>query len=305
MSTPSAGQSAGQLETRGIEPVPEGECNGHPLQLFWVWFAANISILGLPLGATLVAFRGLAIWQAIIVAILGAAGSFAVVGIISIAGRRGRAPSLTLSRAIFGVRGNIGPTLVSLMSRLGWETVNTTTAAFVLLSLCSILFGSAVEAKSAPVLTLIFIGIFVLLTLAVSGLGHATLLVIQKWATYVFGALNILVGGFLCATIDWSAVFNATPAPMSAMIIGIGTMGHAAYRGLAIAREFRARGKTVVMGGYMASYDRLEGFTDALVSATRRVQIRVTDGRYAHLLRRCIEEPDAGDQRLDRAGGVL
>jgi purine-cytosine permease-like protein len=81
MSSSNAGQSAGQLETRGIEPVPEAECNGHPLQLFWVWFAANISILGLPLGATLVAFRGLAIWQAIIVAILGAAGSFAVVGI--------------------------------------------------------------------------------------------------------------------------------------------------------------------------------------------------------------------------------
>ena len=90
MSSSNAGQNAGQLETRGIEPVPEAECNGHPLQLFWVWFAANISILGLPLGATLVAFRGLAIWQAIIVAIIGAAGSFAVVGIISIAGRRGR-----------------------------------------------------------------------------------------------------------------------------------------------------------------------------------------------------------------------
>ena len=54
---------------------------------------------------------------------------------------------------------------------------------------------------------------------------HATLLVIQKWATYVFGALNIVVGGFLCATIDWSAVFNATPAPLSAMIIGVGTDG--------------------------------------------------------------------------------
>lgn len=59
MSSSTAGQSAGQLETRGIEPKPEAECNGHPLQLFWVWFAANISILGLPLGATLVAFRGL------------------------------------------------------------------------------------------------------------------------------------------------------------------------------------------------------------------------------------------------------
>ena len=224
MSSSSTGQSAGQLETRGIEPVPEGECNGQPLELFWVWFAANISILGLPLGATLVAFRGLAIWQAMIVAIIGAAGSFAVVGIVSIAGRRGRAPSLTLSRAVFGMRGNIGPTLISMISRVGWETVNTTTAAFVLLSLCSILFGSAVDAKSAPLLTLLFIGIFVLLTLAVSGLGHATLLVIQKWSTYVFGALNLLVGGFLCATIDWVAVFDAASAPLSAMIIGVGTM---------------------------------------------------------------------------------
>ena len=111
MSHLRVGHSAGQLETRGIEPVPENECNGNPLQLFWVWFAANISILGLPLGATLVAFHQLAIWQVILVALIGAAGSFAVVGVISIAGRRGRAPSLTLSRAIFGVRGNIGPTL--------------------------------------------------------------------------------------------------------------------------------------------------------------------------------------------------
>lgn len=224
MSTPNAGHSAGQLETRGIEPVPENECNGNPLQLFWVWFAANISILGLPLGATLVAFHQLAIWQVIIVALIGAAGSFAVVGVISIAGRRGRAPSLTLSRAIFGVRGNIGPTLVSLISRVGWETVNTTTAAFVLLALCSILFSTPTEAKNAPILTLVFIGIFTLLTLSVSGLGHATLLIIQKWATYVFGALNLLVGGFLCATIDWQGVFSAEPAPVSAMIIGIGIM---------------------------------------------------------------------------------
>ncbi|MFP3516525.1 cytosine permease [Pseudomonas sp. SIMBA_077] len=224
MSTPNTAHSAGQLETRGIEPVPENECRGNPLQLFWVWFAANISILGLPLGATLVAFHHLAIWQVIIVALIGAAGSFAVVGIISIAGRRGRAPSLTLSRAVFGVRGNIGPTLVSLMSRLGWETVNTTTAAFVLLALSAILFGSPTEAKHAPLLTLLFIAIFTLLTLSVSGLGHATLLLIQKWATYVFGALNLLVAGFLCATIDWQLVFNAQPAPLSAVIIGIGIM---------------------------------------------------------------------------------
>lgn len=36
-------------------------------------------------------------------------------------------------------------------------------------------------------------------------------------------------------------------------IVAIGTMGHTIFRGLELAREFRQRGKMVVMGGYMAS----------------------------------------------------
>jgi radical SAM superfamily enzyme YgiQ (UPF0313 family) len=36
-------------------------------------------------------------------------------------------------------------------------------------------------------------------------------------------------------------------------IVAIGSMGHATFRGIEIAQEFRKRGATVVMGGYMAS----------------------------------------------------
>jgi len=36
-------------------------------------------------------------------------------------------------------------------------------------------------------------------------------------------------------------------------IVGIGAMGHAVFRAIDIAKEFRKRGKTVFMGGYMAS----------------------------------------------------
>ncbi|GAA4835351.1 purine-cytosine permease family protein [Saccharopolyspora rosea] len=214
----------GALETRGIEPVPEQERHGHPMQLFWVWFAANISILGLPLGATLVALQKLAFWQAAIVALVGSVGSFAIVGAVSIAGRRGGAPGLTLSRAVFGVRGNAGPTLVSLISRLGWETVNTTTAAFALLSLCSILFGTDPTAKSAPALTIACIAVFVICTVIVSGLGHRVLVSVQRWATWVFGALNIVVAGCLVSDVDWHAVGSAPPASVGAMIAGIGTV---------------------------------------------------------------------------------
>src|SRR5690606_9057773 len=138
--------------------------------------------------------------------------------------RRGGAPGLTLSRAVFGVRGNAGPTLVSLISRLGWETVNTTTAAFALLSLFAIVFGTEPNAKSAPVLTIVCIGVFVLLTVIVSGLGHRVLVAVQRWATWVFGALNIVVAVNLVATVDWQAVGAASPASIGAMIAGVGTI---------------------------------------------------------------------------------
>lgn len=50
-------------------------------------------------------------------------------------------------------------------------------------------------------------------------------------------------------------------------IIGIGTMGYTIYRGIEIAREFRKRGKLVVMGGYMASMvvDKVLEYVDSVV----------------------------------------
>ncbi|ROS58029.1 purine-cytosine permease-like protein [Frigoribacterium sp. PhB160] len=238
------------IEQRGIEPVPDDERTGQAGALFWVWFAANISILGLPLGATLVAFQGLTIWQALVVAVVGAAGSFALVGVISIAGRRGGAPGLTLSRAVFGVRGNIGPTAISLLSRLGWETVNTTTAAFVLLSLFAILFGADGRAKEQPLVTLAAILVFIVCTVLVSGLGHAAIVVIQRWATWIFGALNVFVAVFLVARVDWDTVSSAPAGPVSAMVIGIGTIAAGTGIGWATAGADIARySKTSVKAG--------------------------------------------------------
>jgi len=251
--TPSSGTLT-SIEQRGIEPVPAAERTGQAGALFWVWFAANISILGLPLGATLVAFQHLNIWQALLVAVIGAAGSFAVVGVISIAGRRGGAPGLTLSRAVFGVRGNIGPTFVSLLSRLGWETVNTTTAAFVLLSLFTIIFGTDGDAKHNPVLTIVAILVFVVATVLISGLGHAFIVAVQKWATWVFGALNVFVAVFLVVRVDWHVVGSAPAGPFAAMAIGIGTIAAGTGIGWATAGADIARySKTSVRAGKLVS----------------------------------------------------
>ena len=220
MSDSTASERVGTVETRGIEPVPDSERHGQSRQMFWTWFAANISILGLPLGASLVAFHALNIWQAVLVAIIGSFGSFAMVGALSIAGKRGGAPAMTLSRAVFGVRGNLAPTLITWISRAGWETINTTTAAYAMLALVSIAFGW----HQNDALTIICLLLFIGLTLVISGLGHATIMWINRWATYVFGLLNLVVMGFLVATVDWTAVLLAHPAPLSAVIAGAGVI---------------------------------------------------------------------------------
>ena len=67
-STPSTGGLT--LETRGIEIVGEADRKGRPRDLFWPWFAANVSVLGISYGAFILAF-GVSFWQGVFAAIVG------------------------------------------------------------------------------------------------------------------------------------------------------------------------------------------------------------------------------------------
>ena len=57
---------------------------------------------------------------------------------------------------------------------------------------------------------------------------------------------------------DWETeliyeVIEDVPFDTDADLIGVSTMGHGVIRSIDIAREYRRRGKTVILGGYMAS----------------------------------------------------
>jgi purine-cytosine permease-like protein len=210
-------EHVGVIETRGIDPVPNQERHGKPLDLFWMWFGANMGVLGITMGAALVTFNGLNVVQSVIVSALGAAGSFLLVGMLSTAGKRGGAPGLTLSRAVFGVRGNWGPTLVSWLGFVGWETVMCTTAAFALLAVLG-LFGI----QATTILTAACVVIIVAIAALIGLFGHATIMWIQKWLTWVFGALTIIVVAFLAVTVNWTTVFARPAGSWTAVMGGIG-----------------------------------------------------------------------------------
>ena len=115
------------VESRGLDPVPDKDRHGRPAELFWVWFAANLGIIGIVYGA-IIASLGLDLWQGTVVAIVGSALSFLLVGVLGVAGKRAGLPMLVLSRLPFGRSGNIGPAAVSWVSLVGWETVTAVIA---------------------------------------------------------------------------------------------------------------------------------------------------------------------------------
>ena len=101
-----------RIEENGINVIVESERKGQPRELFWPWFGANVSVLGLSYGSFVLGF-GISFWQASVVGLIGIVFSFWLCGIIATAGNRGSAPTMVLSRAAFGVRGNRLPSAIS------------------------------------------------------------------------------------------------------------------------------------------------------------------------------------------------
>lgn len=123
-ATSSPGQTATEVrrrgvETTGIEIIDESARTARPHDLFWPWFAANVSVFGISYGAYVLGF-GISFAQAAVVAVVGVILSFALCGIIAIAGKRGSAPTMILSRAAFGVQGQKVPGVMSWLVSIGW-----------------------------------------------------------------------------------------------------------------------------------------------------------------------------------------
>lgn len=190
-----------QVENIGIDLVPEAERTGKPLQLFWIWSAANIGILGIVYGAIIVSF-GLSFIQSVLAAIVGIA-SFIFVGLTSFAGQKGRTTTLTLSRAIFGIKGNTAPTVFSWINLMGWEAVNIITGTMTLAALFQAI-GFDISIVSTSISLLLFGG----LTVVVSLLGQNTVQWLQSWCTKIFGTMTLIVVVYIMFTTNWEAVVN-------------------------------------------------------------------------------------------------
>ncbi|MYM20594.1 allantoin permease [Brevibacterium sp. 5221] len=216
-AAPSAPRHAPLLETTGIEIVTDAQRTARPHHLFWPWFAANVSVFGMSYGSYLLGF-GISFWQASIVAVVGIVVSFALCGLVAIAGKRGSAPTMVLSRAAFGVDGQRLPGIASWLTSIGWETSLTITAVLATATVFEAL-GWATGTLVSVLATLAIAGLVV----TASVLGYHTIMRLQSVLTWLTGLCTVVFMLMTIPHIHWDAV-AAQPAGSAQQMLGALTM---------------------------------------------------------------------------------
>ena len=202
-----------RLESNGINVIGDSERKGTPRHLFWPWFGANISVFGLSYGAFALGF-GISVPQALIAGVVGVVVSFLLCGFVALAGKRGSAPTMVLSRAAFGVRGNRLPSLISWFLTVGWETVLTILATLATAAVIEQLGGTAGVGTH-------LVALFVVATLVmVAGvMGFDFIMRLQTIITVITAVLTAVYIALVADRVDWSAVW-AVPSGSVQQVVG-------------------------------------------------------------------------------------
>ncbi|MFC0628642.1 purine-cytosine permease family protein [Kribbella deserti] len=201
------------VESNGLNVIDDAERKGRPRDLFWPWFGANVSVLGLSYGAFTFGF-GISFWQAIFAGLIGVVFSFLLCGLIALAGKRGSAPTMVLSRAAFGVRGNKLPSFISWVLTVGWETVLTILATLATATIFERLgWGGG---NATKLIALVVVGSLIV---AAGVLGFDLIMRLQAIITVVTAVLTVIYIALVADTINWGTV-SALPAGSTQAVIG-------------------------------------------------------------------------------------
>jgi NCS1 family nucleobase:cation symporter-1 len=189
-----------EVETNGLDVIDDAERRGRPRQLFWPWFGANVSVLGLSYGSFTLGF-GISFGQALVAGVVGILFSFLLCGFVAIAGKRGSAPTMLLSRAAFGVRGNRLPSAISWLLTVGWETVLAALATLATSTVFERLgWGGGTPTK------IIALVVVAALTVAAGVLGFDAIMKLQTWITWITGVLTVVYVVLVAGDVHWGAV---------------------------------------------------------------------------------------------------
>jgi nucleobase:cation symporter-1, NCS1 family len=205
-------RSGWRIEQKGIDWIGDSERHGRASSLFWPWTAANFSFFTVAYGVFVVGL-GLHPWQGALAVVIGLGLSYPMVGMVALAGTRGGAPTMTLSRAPFGHHGNKLPTFFVYLSLVGWETVSVTLGA---LATRTILERVSPGLGATPMLVTGFL-ITAALVMVIAIYGYDVIMRVQRWITL---AVAVAVAGYFVIILPKLDFTGTTGTGSLALVIG-------------------------------------------------------------------------------------
>ena len=217
------------VEQRGIEFVPENERTMKPRELGIFWAGSSMYPFNVLLGVIIYSL-GVPLWLAILVTVGGGILSYVPVALGSIAGARSGMPTHIALRATYGVRGEPINALCGWIVGIIYEIINVAVGVYAVAALFAY-FGWDDSGKLGLAIGLVVVyGLCILLPL----LGHATMMIVQRFFTVGLGLAVLLLFIDLIGRTDLSAAAGdsldlKTTLEMVAIGMGIAWAGGYSY----------------------------------------------------------------------------
>jgi purine-cytosine permease-like protein len=187
------------LERRGFEHIPDGERHMTVRDTAYFWVGTNANLFFVSVGVIAIEL-GLTVWAALVAVLLGTL-LFAAVAVSSIGGVRAGLPTMTLSRAAFGPRGNLPHTALTWAALVAFESINCIFGVYALLALMAQVGWDEAGAVGKVLATLVVLGT----SAAIAVYGHATLVYLQRFFAVALTVVLIAVLVYGAGDVDWSA----------------------------------------------------------------------------------------------------
>lgn len=206
-----------RVEASALEPTPVALRAGRSIRLFWLWFAVTASVVSVGLGGVLIGL-GMSLRQAILSALVGVAVSFLPLGLGTLAGKWSGQPTMVVSRATFGIVGNLLPAILAVVTRLLWA------AALLGMLGASVTAGlrAAGIAQAADPLALsggiATAGLVV--AAAIAGFGYGMIAIVAAVASVLAGILVVIVLVVTAPALDMDAALAIPDGDWSLVVTG-------------------------------------------------------------------------------------
>jgi purine-cytosine permease-like protein len=187
------------LEQHGFDYIPESERSMKMRDLVYVWVGANAYLFFFSVGV--IAFGlGLNVWESL-ASVLAGNALFAYVAWGSIAGVRAGLPTMTLTRAAFGVQGNRLNGVLGWVTSVSFEALNTVFGVLAVAALLPVL-GWHHGGTAGKIIALVVV---FFLSAMIAVLGHATMVYFQRIFAILLSLVMVVVFFYTISGVNWSA----------------------------------------------------------------------------------------------------